>query len=134
MIVYNGPVEEYIENPSEQFIKEIIFNKDESYWKQGSGDSCFEVDGSEERLIFFYDEPYGFFIMQHPDYLVMCNKNIEIETVEHLVGGEPMRVPTCSYVDREMTYRIVNEFIATKSMPAFVEWIDLYDIDFDYGF
>ncbi|MEC1242024.1 hypothetical protein P9B40_22025, partial [Bacillus paralicheniformis] len=62
------------------------------------------------------------------------NKNVEIETVEHLVGGEPMKVPSCSYVDRDLAYRIINEFITTKSMPTFIEWVDLYEIDFDQGF
>ncbi|MGG2014727.1 hypothetical protein [Bacillus sp. S10(2024)] len=72
--------------------------------------------------------------MRHPDYLVTLNKNVEIEIVEHLVGGEPMKIPTCSYVDRKMAYRIIKEFITTKSVPKFIEWIDLYDIDFDHGF
>ncbi|MCY8093427.1 hypothetical protein [Bacillus haynesii] len=134
MITYNGPVEEPIENPNDDFIRSIIFEKGEDYWKQGSGDSCFEVEGCAEWLIFFYDEPYGFFIMRHPDYLVPMNKNVEIETVEHLVGGEPMKVPSCSYVDRDSAYRIINEFITTKSMQTFMEWVDLYEIDFDHGF
>ncbi len=134
MIIYNGPVEEPIENPNDDFIRSIIFEKGEDYWKQGSGDSCFEVVGCDEWLIFFYNEPYGFFIMRHPDYLVPMNKNVEIETVEHLVGGEPMKVPSCSYVDRDLAYRIINEFITTKSMPTFIEWVDLYEIDFDHGF
>nr|MDH3164166.1 hypothetical protein [Bacillus licheniformis] len=134
MITYNGPVEEPIENPNDDFIRSIVFEKDEDYWKQGSGDSCFEVEGCDEWLIFFYDEPYGFFIMRHPDYLVPMNKNVEIETVEHLVGGEPMKVPSCGYVDRGLAYRIINEFTTTKSMPIFIEWVDLYEIDFDHGF
>ncbi|MFS8300867.1 hypothetical protein [Bacillus altitudinis] len=134
MIVYNGPVEEPVENPEEEFIKNIFFGKAADYWKQGSGDSCFEVEGGDEWLIFFYDEPYGFFIMRHPDYLVPLNKGVEIETIEHLVGGEPMKVPSCSYVSREEAYRIVQHFLSTKTMPDFVEWVDLYDIDFEHDF
>lgn len=134
MVIYNGPIEEPIENPSDEFIKNIIFNKEESYWKQGSGDSCFEVEGCDEWLIFFYDEPYGFFIMRHPDYLVTINDNVKVETIEHLVGGEPMKVPTCSYVSRELAYRIIKEFIKNREVPDFVKWVDLYDIDFEHGF
>ncbi|WGU99173.1 hypothetical protein QJS56_11360 [Bacillus altitudinis] len=134
MIVYIGPVEEPIENPGEEFIKNIFFEKEADYWKQGSGDSCFEVEGGDEWLIFFYDEPYGFFIMRHPDYLVPLKKDVEIETIEHLVGGEPMEVPSCSYVSREEAYRIVLHFLSTKTMPDFVEWVDLYDIDFEHDF
>lgn len=50
MIIYNGPVGEPVVNPSQEFIRDLIFNKNESYWKQGSGDSCFKVEGLEERL------------------------------------------------------------------------------------
>lgn len=28
-----------------------------------------------------------------------------------------MRVPTCSYVDRETAYRIIKDFITFKSVP-----------------
>lgn len=134
MVEYNGPIGEPVENPSEEFIKDIFFQKGDEYWKQGSGDSCFEVDGCEERLIFFYDEPYGFFIMRHPDYLVLIDRDAEIQTIEHSVGGEPMAVPTCSYVSRETAYQIVQEFISSKKIPESVEWVDLYEIDFDYDF
>ncbi len=45
-----------------------------------------------------------------------------------------MKIPTCAYLDRKMAYRVINEFITTKSIPRFKEWVDLYDIDFKYGF
>ena len=134
MVIYNGPVGEPVENPNESFIKDIFFNKNDEYWKQGSGDSCFEIEGCNECLIFFYDEPYGFFIMSHPDYLVPFNKNIEVNTIEHLVGGEPMKIPTCSYVSRGEAYKIVKQFILEKKIPDFINWVELYDIEFDYDF
>ena len=134
MIIYNAPIGQPIKNPDDDFIKDIIFNKGEDYWKQGSGDSCIEVQGCDEWLIFFYDKPYGFFIMRHPDYLVIINDNIEIKAVEHIIEGEPMKVPTCSYVNRELTYSIIKEFIDKKEIPQFIEWIDLYEIDFEHGF
>ncbi len=134
MIVYNGPIGDVIENPTDEFLKEICFEKTEEYWKCGGGDSCIEVEGCNERIIFFFDEPYGFFIMRHPDYLVMCNEQIEIKTVVHRVGGEPMQVPTCSYVSREKAYEILSSFIKTKKIPEYVSWMDLYEIDFEYEF
>lgn len=134
MVIYNGPIGEAIENPTEAFIKDIFFNKGEDYWKQGSGDSCFEVEGNEEWLIFFYDEPYGFMLLRHPDYLVPVNRSAKIETVQHVVGGEPMALPTCSYVNRETAYKIAKEYIETGKISEIVEWIDLYDIEFEYDF
>lgn len=134
MIIYNGPIGDPIINPTEDFLKDIFFNMSEEYWKKGGGDSCVEVEGCDESLIFFYDEPYGFFIMRHPEYLVMFDENIEIKTIKHRVGGEPMQVPTCSYVNREKAYEIVSSFIKLKKIPEFVSWIDLYDINFEYDF
>lgn len=134
MIIYNGPVGEAVENPTDDFWEELLLRKSEDYWKQGGGDSCIEVEGCNERLIFFYDAPYGFFIMRHPDYLVMYDESVVIETVEHLVGGEPMQVPSCSYVSRGKAFEVIMSFIKHKGIPEFVEWVDLYDIDFEYEF
>lgn len=130
--IYYGPTEDVV-NPTKEFIKTII-EKDASYWKEGSGDSCIEVEGCEERLIFFYDEPYGFFLMRHPDYLVMCDETVEIETITHNVGGEPMQVPTCSYVQRDVAYQIIVSFLEGGAITESVKWVDLYDIDFEYEF
>ena len=134
MIVYSGPIGDAIENPTDQFLKELFFEKREEYWKSGSGDSCIEVKGCNEWIIFFYDEPYGFFMMRHPDYLVMYDEQIEMKTIVHKVGGEPMQVPTCSYVSRKRAYEIISSFIKTKKIPEYVSWIDLYEIDFEYEF
>lgn len=134
MVTYYGPVGDEIVNPTEQFLKEIFFDKKEDYWKCGGGDSCIEVEGCNERVIFFFDEPYGFFIMRYPEYLVMYDKSIEIETIEHKVGGEPMKVPTCSYVSRERAYEIITSFIYNKKIPEDISWLELYEIDFEYDF
>lgn len=66
--------------------------------------------------------------------IIQYQLNVEIKTVEHLVRGEPIRIPTCSYVDSETTYRIIKDFITFKSVSNFIEWVDLYDINFDHGF
>lgn len=73
-------------------------------------------------------------MMRHPDYLVPIDRDAKIITMEHYVGGEPMKVPTCSYVDRETAYNIVKELIDTQKIPEFLEWIDLYDIDFEHDY
>ncbi|MDA7027569.1 hypothetical protein PJ311_13350 [Bacillus sp. CLL-7-23] len=66
MITYHGPIEKPIVNPSDEFVRNIIFKKTEDYWQQGSGDSSFEIEGCDESYILFYDEPYGFFINEAP--------------------------------------------------------------------
>jgi len=134
LITYDNPTGDSIKNPSLEYLKEIVLTKDADFWKKGSGDSGIEIEGVDERLIFFYDEPYGFFIMRHPDYLAPYDENIKIEVVEHKVGGEPMRIPSCCYVSREKAFEIIREFIATEQIPANINWTDIYDIDFDHGF
>jgi hypothetical protein len=134
LITYDNPTGDSIKNPSLEYLKEIILTKDADFWKKGSGDSGIEIEGVDERLIFFYDEPYGFFIMRHPDYLAPYDENIKIEVVEHKVGGEPMRIPSCCYVSREKAFEIIREFIETEQIPTNINWTDIYDIDFDHGF
>jgi hypothetical protein len=134
LITYDNPTGDSIKNPSLEYLKEIVLTKDADFWKKGSGDSGIEIEGVDERIIFFYDEPYGFFIMRHPDYLAPYDENIKIEVVEHKVGGEPMRIPSCCYVSREKAWEIIREFIETEQIPTNINWTDIYDIDFDHGF
>lgn len=134
MIIFNGPTGNEIQNPTEQFIRNIIFEKDDEYWKTGSGDACIEVEECKERLIFFYESDYGFFIMRHPDYLVLCDDQNDIHTVVHDVGGEPMQVPSCSFVSREKALDILISFMRTGEILYNDMWIDMYDIDFEYDF
>ena len=130
MITFYGPDGETIENPSDEFIKEFI-NKDAEYWLDGSGDSSFEADNCDEALMVFYEEPYGFFIMRHPDYLVPYDEDKDNESIEHDVGGEPMVVPVCSFVSREDAYKIIFFFVFFQKFPKKYNWTDLYEIDFD---
>ncbi|CAM5310452.1 hypothetical protein [Bacillus safensis FO-36b] [Bacillus safensis subsp. safensis] len=41
-----------------------------------------------------------------------------------------MYVPSCSYVDRHQAYQIVQYFLTTKTVPDFVDWVELRNIDF----
>ena len=130
MITFYGPDGENIENPSDDFIKEFT-NKEADYWQQGSGDSSFEADNCDEALIIFYEEPYGFLILRHPDYLVPYDEDKDNESVEHDVGGEPMVVPACSFVSREDAYKIITEYVKKQKFAKKYNWTDLYEIDFE---
>lgn len=132
-IFYRGPLGDTQENPDPNFLR-LVADKPESYWAMGGGDSCLEVHGSSERMLFFFDEPYGFFIMMHPDYEIVVRHPGPIETVEHRVGGEPMKVPSCSYFTRDEAYELMLEFISNEGRPTSVEWTDMYELEFDHGF
>jgi len=134
MISYRGPQGDTCENPTDEFLRNIA-EKPADYWAQGGGDSCLEIAGSNDRMIFFVDEPYGVFIMMHPDYEVISQDSDKpVETVEHRVGGEPMKVPSSSYVSRERALELMREFVKNSGRPSSVEWIDMYEIEFDHGF
>lgn len=134
MFLYYGPTGAPVENPGEELMKSIFFQKGEDYWKQGNGESSIEIEeeGEYESLVFFYNEPYGFFILRYPDFLVPFKKVENIETIEYFVAGAPLYVPSCSYVNRDEAHQIVQHFLKTKTMPDFVEWVELRNIDFQH--
>lgn len=135
MFLYYGPIGAPVENLGEEFMKKIFFQEGEEYWKQGNGESSIEVeeDGECESLVFFYTEPYGFFVIRYPDFLVPFQKVEKIETIKHLVAGSSLYVPSCSYVDRNQAYQIVQHFLTTKKVSDFVDWVELRNIDFQHN-
>lgn len=132
-VFYRGPLGDSKENPAPDFLRTIA-DKPADYWAKGGGDSCLELSGSSERMIFFFDEPYGFFMMMHPDYEVVVRNTGPIETIQHRVGGEPMRVPSCSYFSRDEAYALMLEFLENEGRPTSVEWQDMYEIEFNHEF
>ncbi|AYJ88965.1 hypothetical protein CS953_04290 [Bacillus safensis] len=134
MYLYYGPTGAPVKNPGEEFMKRIFFQEGEEYWKQGNGESFIEIeeDWECESLVFFYTEPYGFFIMRYPDFLVPFQKVEKVETIEHFVARSPLNVPSCSYVDRNQAYQIVQQFLDDKKAPDLVEWVKLRSIDFQH--
>lgn len=127
MLKYFGPDGEVINKPSLDFVDSIL-KKESSYWTSGSGDSSLFFDNEQSRLIFFKDDGRGFFIMQHPDYIAPCNVEIEIERVYHNVGGEPMAVPSCCYVNLDCARKIFIEFMATGKISDINSWKDIYEL------
>lgn len=133
LTIYRGPMGEWVEDPDAAFLRRIA-DQPSAYWARGGGDSALETEGSDERMVFFFDEPFGFFMMMHPDYEVVVRQPGPIIAVEHDVGGEPMRVPSCSYFSRDEAYELMLEFVAIGGRPMSVKWQDMYDLDFDDGF
>jgi hypothetical protein len=127
MLIYDGPVGKSEKKPTEDFLKEFL-SKDESYC-HGSGDSCLYFEGDDvTRLIFFKDEPYGFFLLYLPDYLVHFDPHKENKKVFHNVGGEPMPVSTACYVTQEEAEKIILGYARSGKIPGIEEWRDLYEV------
>lgn len=132
-VFYRGPLGDVEESPDAEFLRDVA-SKPEDYWASGGGDSCLEVHGGTERMLFFFDEPYGFFVMMHPNYEVVVRSTEQIKTIEHRVGGEPMKVPSCCYFTRDEAYELMLEFVRNEGKPTSYEWQDMYELEFDHGF
>jgi hypothetical protein len=126
-----------IVNPNLNLLKDVIFNYNANYWsmQEGTGDSGIKIvnNGIDLWLIFFYDEPYGFFLYYDVQF-VPIQKGIPLKddiVVEHLVGGEPMRIPSICYRNREEAWEIVLDFINEQKMNQKFNWVRLDDIEYD---
>jgi hypothetical protein len=134
---------ETISNPSLEYLKDVVFNAKASQWdKHTSGDSMLDFYEGDIRiyqgdvsLIFFYDEPYGFFLY-YDVALVPVKFDVVLKdenVVEHFVGGEPMLVPSICYRTKEEAWEIIEHFIATEKMHDKYKWVMLSDIDYNRG-
>src|SRR5688572_18425479 len=96
---YNSPLGEKIKEPSQEFLRKVIFEYRADYWsKESTGDSAIVIQKNSEDLwlIFFYDEPYGFFLYYNVEF-VPLKKGTALKdslVVEHIVGSNPMRIPS----------------------------------------
>lgn len=134
-IQFNSPLGEEIINPSLEFLREVIFEYKADYWsKESTGDAALVIRKNNRELwfIFFYDEPYGFFIYYDTEF-VSVQKGIPLKDdryVEHVVGTEPMRVPTICYRTREEAWAILMDFINYQKMSDQYNWVRLGEIDY----
>jgi len=127
-------------NPDFDFLKEIIFKQGADYWSmaKGTGDSGIKIEENNTVLwlLFFYDEPYGFFLYYDVAY-VPIRKGVPLKddlVVEHIVGCEPMRVPSICYRTREEAWEIIMDFINHQKMTEKYNWVPLGEIDYDDGY
>ncbi|WP_332238672.1 hypothetical protein [Sporolactobacillus sp. KGMB 08714] len=131
MLIYYGPNGQFVNNPSHEFLKNII-DKDPSYWSKGGGDSSLFFERTDSRLIFFKDKTLGVFIMKHPEYMAPYNPLIKLNTVYHQVGGEPMPLPSSCYIDEQRAKNYLIEYADTGDIKDSSTWKDIYElIDFE---
>ena len=133
-ILYCPPFGDDVESPDIDKIKNIIFTESQDYWREGSGDSGIEIQGKDDRMLFFNYRDIGFFIMLSPDYEVPISKsnNDEIKTFSHRIGGNEFSFPSCCLFAKEDAWNIIEHFLKTGDKLSEFKWIDLYEIDFEY--
>lgn len=98
------------------------------YWKIGTGDSAIQIK-DDERIIFFKVEE-GFFIMQHPDYLISTtNQEVNANLIStHYIGGEEFKFPKDATYDVATTFKILKYYIENGTLDESFNWIDLYQV------
>jgi hypothetical protein len=127
---------DHIKCHDDELIRRVIFEYDSSYWsmKNGTGDSGIKIDELDNPTIFFYDEPYGFFIYFGLGF-VPVKKGILLKddiVIEHLIGSQPMRVPGICYRTREEAWEIISDLINEHKMNEKFNWVRLDDIEYDW--
>jgi hypothetical protein len=138
---FKQPTGNKIINPTEAQLWKSIFNTDTNYWSKES-DAMIDFYNTDPNiyqgdisLIFFYDDPYGFFLYYDVEF-VPIKKNVTLKdeiVVEHFIGGEPMRIPSICYRTREEAWEIVLDFINEQKMNEKYNWVPLADIEYDIG-
>lgn len=138
ILKYIPPSGEELTNPSLDFLRKVIFDYDPIYWLKNSGDSALIIEDNgplkSKMLIFFYDEPYGFFAYYEGVY-VSVKKNTPLKdenVIKHKVGGEPMGVPSICYRTKVEMWEILIDFIDRQKMCEKYTWVELSQIDYNW--
>jgi hypothetical protein len=143
-LTYCSPDGDFIPNPTQQFLRDLIFQRGQDYFDSGCGAGSLKVlrhtPGSIEvlrdqpMLEFFFLDPYGFFFECHTmaaqlGLLVPYDGSGRMEVVWHYYGGEPMPVPVACCVPRDRAWEIVQEFCRTRGCSPSVRWVKQSELD-----
>jgi hypothetical protein len=134
---YKPPSGDTISNPSMETLRSAIFDANHAKWDSNEAMLDFyktdiRLYKGDVSLIFFYDEPYGFFIYYEVS-LAPVQRGVELKdevVVEHIMGCEPMRIPSICYRSKEEAWEIIEYFIATEKPHEKFNWVMLGDIDY----
>ncbi len=105
-----------------------LLNEDHEHWKGGSGDSAVNLPGTNDTLIFFKTEQ-GIFIEDLTTVTApVIDPGMEILSVTHYVGGDPMDVPNICLMNKEQAIRIITYFIENNgSLSPEYTWDYIYN-------
>jgi hypothetical protein len=106
-LTYRSPDGARIENPGEEFLRDLVLHAPASTWKRGSGDSGLHRADAAEALMFFAVEPFGVyvaFILPDNAEVVTTRSADRRAAVKHHVGGEPFVRPRACFLPRELAW------------------------------
>lgn len=116
-------------NPTDQWLRDRVFNGDDAFWEGSSGDALLlfeESDGPKASINIVGRNRYGFKLShglthEHDTYmLVHGNKGAEVATV--FVGGNPIKFWRYSFVPKELAWEAIEYFLRTGDRKNGLSW------------
>ena len=133
-----GPLEN-IENPSEEYLRRMIFEFDEQFWDTGCGEMALNMSrpagfpAGQPTLILFFEPGAGFFFQfERVDGVVLVPYDGTgwEDLISHHVGGEPFWVPRACCVSREMAWQIIKHYADHREPSPLVNWVPFEDLKY----
>jgi hypothetical protein len=115
-------------NPSPESLRDLVLRGGDDFWAAGSGQAALEVKGEEgARLLLMGLDAAGFFLVHESKNDSFCSRNPSVaadshQTVEIYVGGEPMQVPLKNFVDKELAWKVIADFLRDAKRSLEIEW------------
>lgn len=115
------------ENPNPEMLQDLIFNAGDEFWAGGNGEAAlyfYENDRRKSKLLLTGLEDYGFMLHQaydssSEDELVLVEGEHPGETVEVVIGGEPIPCRSEYFVSKETAWQVVDYFLQTGKRNGF---------------
>ena len=135
---FYAPTGERMENPNPTYLRDRILNEGPDYWNTGSGDGGldFRQGAGKTNLQLIFDESYGFnlvYTQLDGRRFVSIGPGDYEHVVSLYVGGNPVRLPSKFFVDKDLAWGAVAEFLRTGGKSSKVTWANDDELNWDYG-
>jgi hypothetical protein len=126
--IFNTPLGRDQLNPSPESLRDLVLRGGDDFWAAGSGQAALEATGEESaRLLLTGRDAAGFFLVHEFRNDSFCSGNPSVAAdsqriVEIHVGGEPMQVPLKNFVDRELAWEVIADFLRDGKRSRKIEW------------
>jgi hypothetical protein len=126
--IFNTPMGPDRVNPSPEFLRDLVLRGGDDFWTAGSGQAALDHKGEEGgRLLVMGLDAAGFFLVHESGKDSYCSRNPSVApdsdpTVEIYVGGEPLQVPRRNFVDRELAWEVIADFLRDAKRSRKIEW------------
>jgi hypothetical protein len=115
-------------NPSPESLRDLVLRGGDEFWSAGSGQAALEVKGDEcARLLLMGGAAAGFFLVHESKNDSFCSRNPLVagdghQIVQIHVGGEPMQVPLQNFLDKELAWKVIADFLRDAKRSPQIEW------------